>query len=55
MSVQEQELRKNYIGILSYRIEDHRAVESPPKSDRVVKKYFLGLIDAVLKRHGDAR
>ena len=55
MSAQERELRKNYIGVVIDRIEEQRAAESQPKSDRLVKDYFLGLIAAVLNREGDAR
>jgi len=36
-------------------IEERRAAESLPKSDRLVKDYFLGLIAAALNRQGDAR
>jgi hypothetical protein len=55
MPTQERELSKNYIGILNDKIEEQRAVESRPKSDRLVRDYLLGLIAAVLNRHGDAR
>jgi len=55
MPAQERELRKNYIGILSYMIEDQRATESLAKPDRPVKDYLLGLMAAVLGHPGAAR
>jgi hypothetical protein len=55
MPAQEQKLNKNYIGILCDRVEEQRAADLPAKSGRLMKDYFLGLIAAVLKRHGDAR
>ena len=55
MPAQEREARKNYIGIVTDRSEEQRAVESLPKSDRLVNDYLLGLIAAVLGRDGNAR
>jgi hypothetical protein len=55
MSAQELELRKNFIAILSDKTEEQRAIASLTKSDRAVKDYFLGLMAAVLNRHGGAR
>jgi hypothetical protein len=54
MPAQEQELRKNYIGILSDTIEDQCAAESLAKPDRPMKDYLLGLMAAVLRRPGAA-
>ena len=48
MPAQEREARKNYIGIVTDRSEEQRAVESLPKSDRLVNDYLLGLIAAVV-------
>ncbi len=55
MSVQELKLRKNFIAILSDKTEEQRAIASLTKSDRAVKDYFLGLMAAVLNRHGGAK
>jgi hypothetical protein len=56
MSAQQRESRKNYIGILSDNIEEQRAAESPPKSDRAMKVYLRDfLMAAVLNRPGAAR
>jgi hypothetical protein len=55
MPAQKRELRKNYIGILSDKIEEQRAIESPPKSDRLMKDYFLELMAVMLNRRGDVR
>jgi hypothetical protein len=55
MPAQKRELRKNYIGILSDKIEEQRAIESLPKSDRLMKDYFRELMAVILNRQGDAR
>lgn len=55
MPAQERELRRNYIGILSDKIEEQRTIESLAKSDRRMKDYLLGLMAAVLNHRGDAR
>ena len=55
MPAQKRELRKNYIGIVSDKTEEQRAVESLAKSDRVLKDYLRGLMAAVLNRGGGAR
>jgi hypothetical protein len=55
MPAQEREARKNFIGIVTDRSKEQRAVESLPKSDRLVNDYLLGLITAVLGRDGNAR
>ena len=55
MPAQQQESRKNYIGILNDKIEEQRAPGQPAKSDRLMQDYLLGLMAAVLKRRGDAR
>ena len=46
--------RKNYIGIVSDKTEERRSADLRAKPDRLIKDYILGLIDAMLKRHGDA-
>jgi hypothetical protein len=55
MSAQNRELRKNYIGIVSDKTEEQRAIESLAKSDRLLEDYLAGLVAVVLNRHGDAR
>ena len=54
MLAQERELRKNYIGIVSDKTEEQRAIESLAKSDRLLKGYLVRLVAVVLNRHGDA-
>ena len=48
-----RELSKNYIGIVSDRTDE--PLDSVAKSDRLTKKYLLGLMAAVLSRVADAR
>jgi hypothetical protein len=55
MLAQERELRKNYIGIVSDKTEEQRAIESLAKSDRLLKDYLVRLVAVLLNRHGDAR
>ncbi len=43
MPAQQRELRKNYIGLVSDKVEDQRAVESQAKPDHRVKNYFRTL------------
>jgi hypothetical protein len=50
MSAQQRQLGKNYIGLLCEATEEQRALELLPKSDRLMKDYFLDLIAAVLRR-----
>jgi hypothetical protein len=47
--------RKNYIGIVHDQCAEQCAVESLATSGRFVKKYFLALIAAVLKRRRETR
>jgi hypothetical protein len=54
MQAQQRETRKNYIGILSDQLEDRHAADSLAESGRRMKDYLLGLVAAVLNRHGDA-
>jgi hypothetical protein len=46
---------KSYIGIVSDKTDEQRAIDSPAKSDRLTRKYLLGLISTVLNRVADAR
>jgi hypothetical protein len=55
MPAQERELRKNYIGILSDKVDEQRTVESLVKSDGRMKDYLLGLMTAMLNHRGAAR
>ena len=55
MPEQKRELKKNYIGIVSDTIDEQRAVASLEKSDRLTKKYLLGLMAAVFHRDADPR
>jgi hypothetical protein len=41
MPAQQYDARKNYIGIVTDRVEEQRAVESRAKSDHVVKVFLL--------------
>ena len=50
MPAQQRELKKNYIGIVSDKTDEQRAVESLAKSDRFAKGYLLSLAAAVLHR-----
>jgi hypothetical protein len=55
MPPKQRELKKNYIGIVSGKTDEQRAVDSVAKSGRLTKKYLLGLMAAVLSRVADAR
>ena len=52
---QERELRKNYIGILSDKIEEQRTVESLAKSEGRMKDYLLDLMTAMSNHRSAAR
>ena len=54
MPAQQQELKKNYIGIVSDKTEEQRAVELLPKPDRPAKQYLLSLMASVLHRDVEA-
>jgi hypothetical protein len=55
MPAQDQELKKNYISILSDKPEEQRAVDSLARTDRHAKDYLLDLVAAVLSRKAAAR
>jgi len=55
MPVQQRDLRKNYIGLVTDKAEEQRAVELQAKADHRVKDYFRTLMAAVRNHHGDAR
>jgi hypothetical protein len=55
MPAQQQEPSKNYIGILSDRLEDQREAMLLVKSNRPMKDYLRNLMAAVLNRGGNAR
>jgi hypothetical protein len=54
MPAQQREMKKNYIGLVNDKIEQQRGKEPPARPGRPLKDYILGLLDAVLDRHGDA-
>ena len=55
MPAQDQELKKNYISILSDKPDAERAIVSLAKSDRDAKDYLLDFVAAVLNRKAVAR
>jgi hypothetical protein len=55
MPAQQLEPSKNYIGILSDRLEDPREAVLLVKSNRPLKDYLRDLMAAVLNRGGNAR
>jgi hypothetical protein len=55
MPAQDQELKKNYISILSDKPEELRTVDSLAKTDRHAKDYLLNWVAAVLSRKATAR
>jgi hypothetical protein len=55
MPAQQREAKKNYIGIVSDKTDEQRAVDSLPKSDRLAKEYLLSLMAAVLYRDVETR
>jgi hypothetical protein len=50
---EERQLRKNYIGLLCDNAEEQHAIESLPKSDRLMKDYALALMAVVRSRYRD--
>jgi hypothetical protein len=50
--VQQQDGRKNYIGIVNDTTEDERAADSAARSLPCVMSYLAGRIAAVLRRPG---
>ena len=55
MPAQQRDSRRNFIGIVSDRVEEQRAVESLAKSDHLVKDFFVALMAVLLKRQGETR
>jgi hypothetical protein len=55
MPVQEREMRQNYIGIVRDKLDAQRAVESPAKSDDLMKNYLRRLMSAMLKQRSGIR
>jgi hypothetical protein len=55
MPVQEREMRQNYIGIVRDKLDAQRAVESPAKSDNLMKNYLRRLMSAMLKQRSGIR
>ena len=54
MPAQQRELKKNYIGILSDKLDEQHPADPPARSGRLMKDYLLGLVAAVLNRQGGA-
>ena len=50
MHVQEQEVRKNYIGSVCDRTEDQRAIASVSHSTPLMRDYVHGLMAALFNR-----
>lgn len=50
--MQQQNARKNYIGIVNDTTEDERAADSAARSQPRVMSYLVGRIAAVLRRSG---
>jgi hypothetical protein len=50
MPVQQRELRKNYIGLISDKTDEQYTVESQAKPDQRVKDYLRTLVAAVRNR-----
>ena len=50
-----KQLKKSYIGIVSDKTDEQHAVDSLATSDRLTKKYLLGLMAALFNRGADAR
>jgi len=55
MPPKQRELNRNYISIVSDRIDEQHAVDSLAKSDRLTRKSLRGLISAVFNRVAEAR
>ena len=54
-AVQQQDARKNYIGIVTDTTEGERAADSAAQSQPRVMSYLVGRLTAVLKRGATAR
>ncbi len=50
MSEQEPKLKRNFIAILSDKLEEPSVTESPAKSASLVSRIFLGLMAAMRNR-----
>jgi hypothetical protein len=55
MRAQQRELRKNYISVVSDKLDDQCAVELQAKSDHRVKDYVFRLMAVVLNRRSGAK
>jgi hypothetical protein len=55
MSAQEPKPKRNFIAILSDKIEEPRVIESPAKSASLVSRIFLGLMAALRNRTAKAK
>ena len=55
MPAQAQESSKNYIGLLSDKLEEQREAMSLTKCAHPAKEYLRNLLAAVLNRYGTAQ
>jgi hypothetical protein len=55
MSAQEGRSKRNFIAIVSDKIDEQRAAAELVNSDRRVRDYILGLMAVVLKRRGNTK
>jgi len=55
MPAQERETRKNYIGIVSDKVDERQAMESLARSDDLAKNYLRRLMSAMLKQRSGIR
>jgi hypothetical protein len=51
VATHKREARKNYIGLLSDKLEAQDAAGSPAAGDRPIRNYLLGLMANWLSRH----
>jgi hypothetical protein len=54
MSTQKREPGKNYIGLMTDRDREQRAVEPVALSGRRLREYFLGLVATMFAHRSDA-
>jgi hypothetical protein len=55
MPAQEPKPKRNFIAILSDKLEEPRIVQSPTKSVSLVSRIFLGLMAALRNRTAKAK
>ena len=55
MRAQQRQLRKNYIGVVSDRLDEQYAIELQPASEHRVKDYLFRLMAVVRKGRSGLR